>query len=130
MSRRQLVTLCRQEDRPRSPFISGMPKCVQFHSWFQLRSMKKKSELNPKTHRLAKNHHKSLETESLDSAVLLFSFKYISIQWESDKIIVNITSGICQARDSLTASDNTPPRGDEICGEGNKTQILLKNKFL
>ena len=65
--------------------------------------MKKKNQLNPKTHRLAKNHHKSLETESLDSAVLfksqVFSFKYISIQWESDKMIVNITSGICQARD-------------------------------
>ena len=86
-----------------SPFVSRIPKCVKFHSWFQLRSMKKKSELNPKTHRLAKNHHKSLETESLESAVLfksqVFSFKYISIQWESDKIIVNITSAICQARD-------------------------------
>ena len=60
--------------RPRSDerlsVVSRMPKFVPFHSWFQLRSMKKKSELNPKTHRLAKNHHKSLETESLESAVI------------------------------------------------------------
>ena len=89
-----------------SPFVSRIPECVQYHSWFRLRSVKKNSELNPKTHRLAKNHHKSFETESLESAVLfksqVFSFKYISIQWESDKIIVNITSVICQARDLTT----------------------------
>ena len=35
------------------------------HAILQLISALKKSEVNPKRHRLAENHHKSLETESL-----------------------------------------------------------------
>ena len=66
-------------------------------------SIRKKREVNPKSQKLSENHHISLETESREFDVLfkkqVFSFKHISIQWESDKIIVNITSGTCQARD-------------------------------
>ena len=56
-------------------------------------------------------------TLSREFAVLFkkqaFSLKYISIQWESKKITVN-----------MTASDNTPPCANEICDKCNKAQII------
>ena len=56
------------------------------------------SEVDPKSHRSAEvKDRKSWVPCIVQKQV--FSLKYISIPWESNKITVNIRSGTCQARD-------------------------------